>query len=394
MPSRWSILAVLFIARMTMSFQFQSVAVLSPLLVDSYGVSIADIGLLIGLYLTPGVVVAIPGGAIAARSGDKRIVSTSLILMLIGGAMIGWGPSWGWLIAGRVLAGAGGVVINIVMTKMLMDWFVGREISTAMGIFINSWPVGIALSLLTMPELAAIGGLDLAWAAVMAVIALGLFLFVMVYRPPETAAAPAVRITVTKLPMFALFLAASIWALYNAAFAMVFSFGPAFLNQRGWDLTSASSATSIFIIVVAISVPLGGILADRTGRRDAVIVASLLGYAVLLPLVLVAPTWAVPLLFVVVGLTFGLGAGPIVTLPSLILRPESRAFGTGVYYSIYYALMMAAPALAGVMADRFGSIGVAFILGSMMLVVGILGLGAFRRVVARPIEAAPVSEKA
>lgn len=394
MPSRWSILAVLFIARMTMSFQFQSVAVLSPLLVDSYGVSIADIGLLIGRYLAPGVVVAIPGGAIAARFGDKRIVSTSLILMLIGGAMIGWGPSWGWLIAGRVLAGAGGVVINIVMTKMLMDWFVGREISTAMGIFINSWPVGIALSLLTMPELAAIGGLDLAWAAVMAVIALGLFLFVMVYRPPETAAAPAVRITVTKLPMFALFLAASIWALYNAAFAMVFSFGPAFLNQRGWDLTSASSATSIFIIVVAISVPLGGILADRTGRRDAVIVASLLGYAVLLPLVLVAPTWAVPLLFVVVGLTFGLGAGPIVTLPSLILRPESRAFGTGVYYSIYYALMMAAPALAGVMADRFGSIGVAFILGSMMLVVGILALGAFRRVVARPIEAAPVSEKA
>ena len=394
MPSRWSILAVLFIARMTMSFQFQSVAVISPLLVDSYGVSSADIGLLIGLYLAPGMVVAIPGGAIAARFGDKRIVNTSLILMLIGGAMIGWGPSWGWLIAGRVLAGAGGVVINIVMTKMLMDWFVGREISTAMGIFINSWPVGIALSLLTMPELAAIGGLDLAWAAVMAVIALGLFLFVLVYRPPETAAAPAVRITVTKLPMFALFLAASIWALYNAALAMVFSFGPAFLNQRGWDLTSASSATSIFIIVVAISVPLGGILADRTGRRDAVIVASLLGYAVLLPLVLVAPSWAVPLLFVVVGLTFGLGAGPIVTLPSLILRPESRAFGTGVYYSIYYALMMAAPALAGVMADQFGSIGVAFILGSMMLVVGILALGAFRRVVARPIEAAQVSEKA
>ena len=49
MPNRWSILGVLFLARLTMSFQFQSVAVLSPLLDDSYGVSIADIGLLIGL---------------------------------------------------------------------------------------------------------------------------------------------------------------------------------------------------------------------------------------------------------------------------------------------------------------------------------------------------------
>jgi hypothetical protein len=42
MPSRWSILAVLFLARMTMSYQFQAVAGLSPLLVESYGVSIAD----------------------------------------------------------------------------------------------------------------------------------------------------------------------------------------------------------------------------------------------------------------------------------------------------------------------------------------------------------------
>ena len=390
--NRWSILCVLFLARLTMSFQFQAVAALSPLLVEHYGVSIADVGLLIGLYLAPGVAVAIPGGAIAARFGDKRIVSLSMLLMLVGGAMIGWGSGWGWLVVGRLLAGTGGVVINIVMTKMLMDWFVGREISTAMGIFINSWPAGIALSLLTMPKLAAIGGLDLAWAAVMSVIALGLFLFVLVYRAPENNPAPAVRITVSKLPMFALFLAASIWALYNAALAMVFSFGPAYLNQLGWDLTSASSATSLFIIVVAVAVPIGGILADRTGQRDAVILASLLGYAILLPLALYVPSGAVPLVFIAVGLIFGLGAGPIVTLPSLILRPESRAFGTGVYYSLYYALMMAAPAFAGVIADRTGSIGSAFVFGSLMLVVSVVALGVFRRVSARPTEAKQLSE--
>ena len=366
---------------MTMSFQFQAVAGLSPLLVERYGIGIADIGLLIGLYLAPGVVVAIPGGAIAARFGDKRVVSLSLVLMLVGGAMMAWGPGSGWLFAGRLLAGSGGVVINIVMTKMLMDWFVGREISTAMAIFINSWPVGIALSLLTVPTLAERGGLDLAWAAVMTVIAVGLFFFVLVYRPPGKAPGASVRITISKLPKLALFLAASVWALYNAALAMVFSFGPIFLTQRGWNLTSASSATSIFIVVVAVAIPLGGLLADRTGRRDTIIMTSLLGYAVLLPLVLIAPPSAVPVIFVVVGLVFGLAAGPIVSMPALILRPESRAFGTGVYYSIYYGLMMAAPTAAGMIAERAGSAGAAFLMGSLMLVAGMLALGSFRRCV-------------
>ncbi len=385
--NRWSILFVLFFARLTMAFQFQSVAALSPLIAEDYALSLADIGLLIGLYLAPGVIVAIPGGAIAARFGDKRVVCLSLVLMLIGGALVSWGPNWEWLIAGRLLSGAGGVIINIVMTKMLVDWFVGREISTAMGIFINSWPVGIALALLVLPALAAAGGLELARAAILLAIALGLILFGLVYRAPAQAVSADTKIRVQKVPAFALFLSGIIWALYNTALAMVFSFGPALLSQRGWALTTASSATSVFMIVLTISVPFGGLLADRTGRRDTIIMVSLLSYAVFLPLALYVPSWAVPVIFVVVGLVFGLGAGPIVTLPSLILRPEARAFGMGIFYSIYYGVMMAAPTLAGAMADRAGSAGVAFILGALMLVVCMVTLGLFRRVTAEPLAA-------
>ena len=240
---------------------------------------------------------------------------------------------------------------------------------------------------MTIPTLAVMGGLGLAWAAVMSVIVAGLFFFVLVYRPPEKVPAAAVRITISKLPKLALFLAACVWALYNAAFAMVFSFGPIFLTQRGWDLTTASSATSIFIVVVAVAIPLGGFLADRTGRRDVIIMTSLLGYAVLMPLVMIAPSWAVPPIFVAVGLIFGLAAGPIVSMPALILKPEARAFGAGVYYSIYYALMMAAPTAAGIIAERVGSTGVAFLLGSLMLVAAMLALGGFRRVSARQMNA-------
>ena len=62
-----------------------------------------------------------------------------------------FGGSWSWQVAGRLIAGTGGVLLNVQMTKMVADWFAGKEIATAMAIFVNSWPAGVALSLLTLP---------------------------------------------------------------------------------------------------------------------------------------------------------------------------------------------------------------------------------------------------
>lgn len=379
MSNRWLILAVLFLARTAMAFQFQSVGALSPLVVEGYGITLADIGLLIGLYLAPGVVVAIPGGAIAGRFGDKRIVVLGMLLMLLGGALITLGETWELLAAGRLVAGIGGITLNVVMSKMVVDWFAGREISTAMGVFINSWPVGIALALLILPRIAASGGLELAWLLVLAAIAVTLALFAALYRSPEGAAPAQATLRVEPFPKYPLVLAGAIWGLYNAALAMVFSFGPAMLSQRGLPLTSASSATSLFMVVASVAVPLGGILADRTGRRDTVIAVSLLSYIVLMPMTLVIPVTAVPAIFIVVGFVFGLGAGPVVGMPANVLTPGARAFAMGVYYAIYYAWMMSVPPIAGAVADKVGRTGVVFVLGAVLLVAALVALGLFRR---------------
>jgi MFS family permease len=384
MSNRWLILFVLFFARTTMAFQFQAVAALSPVIIENYLVSLVDIGLLIGLYLGPGVIVAIPGGAIAARFGDRRVVVISLLMMLVGAVIMGFGGGWGLLLAGRVLAGVGGVVINIVMTKMLLDWFAGREIATAMGIFISSWPVGIALALLILPNIAVIGGLGMAWGAVTAAVVLSLAMFVLVYRAPVSATSSTAGITFSKLPALALLLAAGLWALYNTALAMVFGFGPILLTERGLPLPAASSMVSIFIIFVGVGIPIGGFLADKTGKRDGVIFVSLVVSAVLLPVLLYLPLSVVSLIFAVTGLVFGLGAGPIMTLPSQILRPEARALGMGVFFAVYNGLMMVAPTVAGGMADRAGKADVAFVLGAAMLVVCIAALAGFRRVTVTP----------
>ena len=43
------------------------------------------------------------------------------------------------------------MLLNVLMSKMVTDWFAGKEIGTAMAVFLNSWPLGIALALLALP---------------------------------------------------------------------------------------------------------------------------------------------------------------------------------------------------------------------------------------------------
>jgi MFS family permease len=148
--ARWVTLAVLTAARVSMAFQFQSFASAAPLLVRDIGIGYADVGFLIGLYMLPGIVLSFPGGLLGQRFGDKRMVGVGLGLMVFGGLLTGFAESYAMLLAGRLLSGIGGVLLNVLMAKMVTDWFAGREIVLAMTIFVNSFPVGIGLALLSL----------------------------------------------------------------------------------------------------------------------------------------------------------------------------------------------------------------------------------------------------
>jgi predicted MFS family arabinose efflux permease len=102
--SRWTALIVLTAARASMGFQFQSLASVSPLLVREFDIGYADVGFLIGLYMLPGIALALPGGALGHRFGDKRVVAVGLILMAIGGVVSGLAQTYPMLATGRLLS--------------------------------------------------------------------------------------------------------------------------------------------------------------------------------------------------------------------------------------------------------------------------------------------------
>jgi MFS family permease len=361
--NRWGILAVLFVVRLTMAFQFQSVAAVAPLLGRDFGVSLADIGILIGLYFTPGVALALPGGAIGQRFGDKATVLTALLLMLFGTLAMALSDSWTGQIAGRLVGGAGGVLLNVQMTKMVADWFAGREIATAMAIFVNSWPTGVALSLLTLPSIGTAYGVGAVDLTVAALIGLGLVLLAAGYRSPATSTAvAATSARLDRNALLAVIAAGLIWGLYNVGFAMIFSFGPSMLVERGWSITAAGSIISIVLWLTVVSVPVGGLVADRTGRPELVLVGGCIVFALLM--VALPRSGAVILTVIALGLACGQPAGPILSLPARVLQPATRAIGMGIFYTLYYATMMLGPGIGGACAKWAGSAAAAFDFGA------------------------------
>jgi MFS family permease len=389
---RWNVLILLFVVRLSMAFQFQSVASMSPALMKQYGVGLGDIGFLISLYLAPGLAFALPGGEIGRRFGDKRVVLFGLVLMIAGGLAMAFAPSWGWQIAGRIVAGIGGVLLNVLMSKMVTDWFAGKEIATAMAIFVNSWPAGIALCLFVLPALAAAEGITSALLLTTAFCAIGLVLLATLYRPPAqmaaaATAAPAASISWPSPPVTrAVVSAGFIWGLFNAAIGMVFGFGITMLVERGWSLAAAGSATSLVLWLVSASVPIGGFLADRTGKPIAIMLAGFALFAI--ALLTAARTDAVIPAFVALGLVGGLSAGPIMSLPARILTPQWRAVGMGIYFTLFYLFVVSAPVVAGILSSRAGTAAVAFDFGAFMLAMCFPAYWAFNRLAARVTSAA------
>ncbi|MGY8638302.1 MFS transporter [Bradyrhizobium sp. 14AA] len=363
MRNRWGILAILFVVRLTIAFQFQSVAAVAPLLQQTFSVGLADIGILIGLYFTPGVVLALPGGAIGRTLGDKPTTIAALLLMTAGSLVMAATDIWGWQMAGRLVSGAGGVLLTVQLTKMAADWFAGKEIATAMAIFVNSWPAGVAISLLVLPAIGTAHGAGTVFLAAGALTAIGVVL-IMFYQPPPGASVGAAGSgRLDPLALLAVVVAGAIWGLYNVGFAMIFSFGPSLLVEHGWSIAAAGSAISIVMWLSVISVPAGGYLADRFKRPF--ILAIMASIAVAGLLAWLTRSDAVITILVLIGLIGGHPAGPIMSLAARVLAPETRAIGMGVFYTLFYAAMMVGPAVAGRLAKSAGSAAVALDLGAL-----------------------------
>lgn len=377
--SRWLILLILFIARTVMACQFQSVASTAPFLVDSFAIDFTQLGTLIGLYMLPGIFIALPGGMLGQIFGAKRLVLAGLLLMAAGGALMGASPSFLLVAIGRLISGVGAVLINVLMTKMVADWFAGREIVTAMAILVASWPLGLALGLLLFMPLAA----SHSWNAVMdaaAAMALASFLLVAAtYRdPPDTSApsTPGLHLNLTRREWLSVSLAGVIWTTYNVGYIVLISFVPELFTAHGFSISQAAGIVSFLGWTLIPAIPLAGYLAEQFRRPNLFLIGGFLIAGLAAAALPFAHNPIFP--FMVLAGVIGAPAGLIMALPAQALRPENRAGGMGVYFTWYYAGMAGLPGLAGMARDLAASPAAPALFASAMMALALVGLAGFR----------------
>jgi len=366
MPGRrWIILVVLFAARAATGFQFQSVGSAANSLMAGLGLDYADIGILLGAYLLPGVVVALPAGLLGQRTREKALGLTGLALMAISGVALGHSESFAVALVARAVGGVGATIVILVATKMTTDWFAGREIALAMSLLQMSWPFGAMIALPVQTWLAQVLG----WPAVMtsgAIAALAvLCAFVFVPQCSISGEAADGR---SRLPVAVLLLAlaaGTIWGAMNLACVLFFSYAPLVLVAQGSTPTVAASLTSLAIWFTIIAIPTGGYLVHRSGRPIAAIMVCGLVAASTLALFVagVHPTLSC-LMF---GIAIGPLSGAILSLPAQILDPRDRSVGFGLFFTCFYVMLVVGPSAAGRLQDAWHTPSAALIAGVALL---------------------------
>jgi MFS family permease len=381
LSNRWIALVLLFFARASMAVQFQSIPPISTILVEELGFNFTQIGLLIGLFMFPGVFIALPGGLLGQRIGDKAVVIIGLGLQVIGSLVFANSTVFSVAFAGRLIGGVGAVMMNVQLTKIINDWFNSREIATSMGILLTAWPFGIALALSTLGYVATSMDWRMAiyFTSVYSSVSLGL-VAIFYQNQPTVASKTAVNRpplwTISPQELILIISAGLVWGLPNAGFIVLMGFMPTFLVSNGIGMAKAGMLVSIISWITIGSIPLGGWLTDRTGRINAFIVGGVLLntlFIVLLPM-----GFSVLGCILLIGLTIGGWPGAIMALPGQVLSPQARSTGFGVFYMVHYGIMAVLPPVAGWLKDITGDSTVSVLFGGALIALTLVALSVFR----------------
>ena len=351
MTRDWIFVAALCLARVAFGYQFQSLATLGPELVVRFNMDYRLLGTLIGLYILPGILVALPGGLLGRRFGARLVVGGGLALMGLGAVVPLLVPGAPGIGTGRVISGIGAVALVVMQGKMVSDRFPGARFMPVMGLLVGAFPVGAGLVGLThdvVQRSFGLGGLFVVGAILPVV---SLLLFLPTVRQPlegETAswAMPSRR------ECGLVMVAGLAWTAYNAGYYGFLSYMPSLLALRAH---APATIATVMVIATWANLPatvLGGALAVRIGNWPVLLAGTLAEM-----LALVGPALADwPLVWgTLFGTVAAVQAGVIIAIGTLSARPENRAVGMGLFYTTYYLGGTVLPALCGSAADWAGT---------------------------------------
>lgn len=159
---RWTILGVGVAAQAALSAVTMGLPALAPTLRDTFGLSLAQVGLVLASVNWGSVLTLLAWGALADRIGERTVIAVGLAggsVTLAGATLI---SSFGGLLAALALTGALAASAASASGRAVMGWFTRSERGFALGVRQMAVPLGGAAGALALPLAVHFGGLDAA----------------------------------------------------------------------------------------------------------------------------------------------------------------------------------------------------------------------------------------
>lgn len=113
-----------------------------------------QLNLLYSVYSLPNVVLPLILGALLDRLGQRQMVYLLSLFIVVGQVVFTFGVTikdFPVMLIGRVLFGIGGESLSVAQTKLMTDWFRGKELSLAIGLNLSVGRIGTVANNILSP---------------------------------------------------------------------------------------------------------------------------------------------------------------------------------------------------------------------------------------------------
>ncbi len=389
--ARWGILILVGFILSVNYYFYDAFSTLKDMLTREFNLTNTDYGLFVSFYSIPNtfLLMAVIGGIILDKLGIRRTGFTFVFFMAFGAFLTAYGmseayrnggigyafmqsflpdysPELKMMLLGRFFFGLGAETSIVVMSKILVKWFKGKDLALAFGLKVGFARLGTFAALQVSPVLAK-GGEQLntaIWfAAILVAIGLLAFIVYMMFdikldkQTEQTSKVTdnkrfQVKDVLDILTNRAyLFIALLCVTFYSAVFPFMAYAPDFFFHKFGMSYEKSGQIASLLPLGTMIFTPIFGFFIDRKGKAaTAMIFGSLALVMIHLSFAFTnIPPYA-PM--VLLGIAFSLV--PAAMWPTMVKLVDEKEIGTayGLMYSIQNLGLWGVPLLAGIILDK------------------------------------------
>lgn len=388
---RWGMLFLVAFVQAANYYFYDAISPLKRNLEESFQFTNTDFGLFVSVYSIPNIflLMCIWGGIILDRLGIRR-TGFLFVFLMAGGAVItaygtsniytsggpgyrfmgsfltDYSPELKMMLLGRFFFGLGAETSIVVISKIIVKWFKGKELALAFGLKIGIARAGSFAAFYFSPIIAnnaEMWNMAVWFAAMLLLIAFLAFIVYMFFdfkvdkeegkmkllsETEKFQAKDLIRLLTNRSFIFVTLLCMT---FYSAVFPFQ-SFSPDFfLNKFGVNQETSGFIASILSIGTALFTPIAGLFVDKRGRSATImIIGSLIIVFVHLSFAftMITPYLLMPLL----GIAFSLV--PAAMWPSVAKIVHENRIGTayGTMFAIQNLGLWAFPLLIGYVLDK------------------------------------------